>query len=59
MIKGYRSLVVAGVGVVFNVAPIIGIELPADLQAEVVSAILFLIAFVLRFDTNTKVGESK
>jgi len=56
--KGYRSLVVAGVGVLFNVAPIIGIELPADLQAEVVSAILFIIAFGLRFVTTTPVGKS-
>ena len=56
--KGYRSLVVAGVGVLFNVAPILGIELPADLQVEVVSAILFIIAFGLRFVTTTPVGKS-
>ena len=58
MLKGYRSFVVAGVGVLVSVAPLLGIEITDGQQQELITSILFVIAFGLRFVTDTAPGQS-
>mgnify|MGYP000359676386 CR=1 FL=1 len=56
--KGYRSLIVAGVGVVVSIAPVVGVEIMEQDAEQLTAALLFVAAFVMRFVTTTPVGKS-
>jgi len=55
--KGYRTCVVMALGLLYSVAAGIGFVIPEDEQAAISTGIVSIIGLVLRFMTDTKVGE--
>jgi len=58
MIKGYRTVVVMALGLVYSLLAGTGFVIPEDEQAAISTGIVSVIGLVLRFMTDSKVGES-
>lgn len=55
--KGYRTIIVMGLGLVYSVAAGLGVVIPADEQSAITTGILAAVGLVLRLMTDGKVGQ--
>ncbi len=57
MLKGYRTIIVMGLGLVYSVAAGLGVVITTEEQAVISTGILALAGLVLRFISDGKVGQ--
>lgn len=58
-LKGYRTLTVMALGLIYAALAQWGIVVPENDQAAIATGIVSLLGFVLRFYTDTGVGSEK
>jgi hypothetical protein len=54
--KGYRTVIVMGLGLIYSVAAGLGVVIPQDDQSAITTGVVALAGLVLRFMTDSKVG---
>lgn len=57
--KGYRTIIINVLALVFSILAMQGVEITPEDQATVSTGILAIINIVLRFITTTKIGEKE
>jgi hypothetical protein len=57
MLKGYRTIIVMGLGLIYSVAAGLGVVIPTDEQSAITTGILAAVGLVLRLLTDGKVGQ--
>lgn len=58
MLKGYRTIIVNVLAIVYVVLASSGVDIPAPEQETISAGIIAIANVVMRFITDTKVGES-
>ena len=56
--KGYRTIIVNALALIFAIATGAGFEITADVQADITTGALALANIGLRFITDTSAGKS-
>jgi hypothetical protein len=57
MLKGYRTIIVMGLGLIYSVAAGLGVVIPTDEQSAITTGILAAVGLVLRLMTDGRVGQ--
>lgn len=57
--KGYRTLILTALALVWVILAQVGIDVPADDQASIGAGVIALVSLVLRLVTTTPVGQSE
>lgn len=57
--KGYRTIVVMALGLLYSVLAATGFVIPQDEQTAISTGIVSMIGLILRFMTDTPVGDEK
>lgn len=55
--KGYRTVIVMGLGLAYSVLAGLGFVIPENEQAAISTGIVSIVGIALRFMTDSKVGE--
>lgn len=58
MLKGYRTIILNGLAVIYLVLPMIGIDVPLPEQESITAGVLAIMNLGLRKVTTTPVGEA-
>ena len=56
--KGYRSIVIMALGLIYSLLAGSGFIIPESEQAAISTGIVSIVGIILRFVTDTKVGQS-
>jgi len=56
--KGYRTLILNALALIYFTLPLIGIEVPAAEQQEINAGVLAIANVLMRFITTSKVGAA-
>ena len=56
--KGYRSIVIMAMGLIYSLLAGTGFIIPESEQAAISTGIVSIVGIILRFVTDTKVGQS-
>jgi hypothetical protein len=54
--KGYRTIIVMGLGLIYSIAAGLGVVIPQDDQSAITTGVVALAGLVLRFMTDSRVG---
>lgn len=57
-LKGYRTIIVNTLALLFSVGVMAGLDIPVEAQSQITTGVLAVVNIFLRFRTDTKVGES-
>ena len=56
-LKGYRTLIINVVALIASILAMAGFDITPEAQGQITTGILAVVNIVLRFITDTKVGE--
>ena len=56
--KGYKTVVIMAMGLIYSLLAASGFIIPESEQAAISTGIVSIVGIILRFVTDTKVGES-
>ena len=56
--KGYKTVVIMALGLIYSLLAGSGFIIPESEQAAISTGIVSIVGIILRFVTDTKVGES-
>ena len=56
--KGYKTVVIMALGLIYSLLAGTGFIIPESEQAAISTGIVSIVGIILRFVTDTKVGES-
>jgi len=57
-VKGYKTVVIMAMGLIYSLLAGSGFIIPESEQAAISTGIVSIVGIILRFVTDTKVGES-